>query len=244
MFDNSRSGATPIDVNHLATTLVLLLSACGGAARSTDNSGNTAGNSSSAGNAAGGTDNLGGSGSGATSFGGHASGGTSATMATCPADAPTQGTACEGELNCSYGDSPNFHCRSLMSCVSGQWQLSQGTCTWQQPSACPVDEPTAGEACEPPNDAPYLNCRYGERAQRDCVCHTCTRFDYCEAGDEPGWTCKDPPTRLGCPEVTPNLGAPCAGPRRGCSYGHWCIDGVTLLCTDAGWTLVETPCPE
>ncbi|MFZ5894120.1 MAG: hypothetical protein ACOY0T_23875 [Myxococcota bacterium] len=164
--------------------------------------------------------------------------------ASCPAAPPAQGSACSGDAQCSYGSSPDFACRLLLVCEHGGWVQFQAGCEGSDLPACPQQEPTSGTACDV-EDGPNLSCRYGAQHERNCVCHTCSRFDYCEPGVEPGWHCKGPPEADGCPPLPPNVGRSCPLLQLECRYGFACINEVVARCTDRGWQLADgTACPE
>lgn len=90
---------------------------------------------------------------GGSSTGGH--GGQGGGTATCPQDAPTEGTACDlgGQwLACTYPDHPGECCAPLtMYCQSGYWRHQHIDC-W--PLCALSTAPTEGAPCCPYADPP------------------------------------------------------------------------------------------
>ncbi len=151
----------------LVASVGLWAVACGGSTSETgDGSGGDAGSGASAG--AGGT-STGSGGSGATGTGGTSGGGGSGTGGTGTGGSGAGGSGTGGGSNgCVAGGScdtegancvENGCCPCSNVCQNGQWQPS--VCPGCAPPECPMQVPTAGEACDP-CDIPGDACRYDE----------------------------------------------------------------------------------
>lgn len=164
---------------------------------------------------------------------------------TCPTTAPTTGTACEGELDCYYGE--HGDCTSGPGgvefhhiCKDNTWvRATVGSCPPPEAgAACPTSIPSSGSACEG-----NLSCSYGEHA--DCAPRGEHYRHVCAGGT---WTrvtygsCL--PESFNCPFEIPEDGASCSEVMR-CYYpfGSECWDR-TAECLDGAWHIASSGvCP-
>jgi hypothetical protein len=165
---------------------------------------------------------------------------TGRTMATgkslCPAIAPTTGSECsEAGLICSWGEDPRFGCRTIQSCIGGQWASVGDSCPSREPF-CPRAPPApAGAGVAPCGEADLgITCVYGGQA------YTCAP---CE-----GYLCRNASfwqtTALTsvCPATLPNFGEPCDAPDgtvcnyNQCAKSESAVYGASLSCASGSWT--------
>jgi hypothetical protein len=164
-----------------------------------------------------------------TSAGGGGTGGATGTggASSCPANAPDEGAACAGAVNCTY---PVNCCGdTVASCTAGHWHVQPGGCVQKTPQMpCPDVQPQNGDACTP--SCLPMECAYG-----DCGDGTPSVFATCEGG---AWS-----ILFGCPQDAgaggdiPQGGA-CGQDADGgaCVAGLACcypcgIPGCTFTCT-------------
>lgn len=154
----------------------------------------------------------------------------------CPAAAPDTGSGCsEAGLICSWGEDPRFGCRTIESCISGQWASVGDSCSSREP-LCPREAPPpADEGVAPCGEADLgITCVYGQQA------YTCAP---CE-----GYLCRNasfwqttPLTSI-CPATLPNFGEPCGAPDgtvcnyNQCAKSETAVYGASLSCSAGAWT--------
>jgi hypothetical protein len=95
------------------------------------------------------------------------SGGTTGTGAggassECPADTPSNGSACAGGATCHY---PTPCCEdTVATCTGGKWAVQEGACEGvlpkPPPPSCPEDQPAEGSSCAGSCLGP-TTCQYG-----------------------------------------------------------------------------------
>jgi len=154
--------------------------------------------------------------------------------ASCPAAAPTDGSACDGAIECEYGVDPDLRCDTLVTCESGAWTTTQtpssANCSSTNSAACPSTNTGLGGACT----SVGTTCVYPEER---CACATrCGMLGFLGADGGPSaqWCCPDaPPSTPGCPSVRPRVGSACSGGGV-CDYG-FCSGNVALECTAGTW---------
>ena len=158
------------------------------------------------------------------------------TKALCPALAPNAGSECsEAGVICSWGEDPRFGCRTIESCISGQWASVGDSCSSREP-LCSRSAPASADAAPAPCGEADLGitCVYGEQA------YTCAP---CE-----GYLCRNASfwqtTALTseCPGTLPNFGEPCGAPSgticnyNQCAKSESAVYGAALSCISGAWT--------
>ena len=154
-------------------------------------------------------------------------------LSTCPAIAPTLGTACVGDVKCPYEPTCPDGTTKVRSatyvCSGGAWTDTTGGPTCVETfdsgaSPCPTTEPTAGSACS----LYAQECIYGDASK--CHSYRCTHI---------GWVGPTPDCKPGCPATLPTAGASCATAGLTCpGYDDARPDcGSTATCTAAGWKI-------
>jgi hypothetical protein len=189
------------------------------------------------------TGSTGGSGGTSATGGTGGTGGedNSPTMGNCPAEPPTEGTACDWEATlangfsnpvCEYGEHPNPNlCRAWFVCTEGAWlEVGLAVQDWCEKEIKSCDGTKAdGDPC---TDEPL--CVDGDV---NCFCRDC----YDNNGvTGPIWTCFDPPASP-CPPVAPKLGSTCSletGTK--CNYQGWAASGTygnkfEMVCVKGYW---------
>jgi hypothetical protein len=158
------------------------------------------------------------------------------TKSLCPAVAPKAGSECsEAGLICSWGEDPRFGCRTIQSCISGQWASVGDSCSSREP-LCPRASPasaTAGPA--PCGEADLgITCVYGEQA------YTCAPCEGYLCRNESFW--QTTVLTSVCPTTLPNFGEPCGAPSgtvcnyNQCAKSESAVYGASLSCTSGAWT--------
>jgi hypothetical protein len=174
-----------------------------------------------------------GQGGGATTTGtgtgtGTGGGTTTSTSSMCPDAPPIPGSACAGDIACSYGGGD---CPVMFACIGGQWAQA-GDCP--QP-ACPAYVPASGEPCSHEGQ----ECVYEHQCSGDTA--------ICEGG---AWIVASygPACEPWCPEQPPSDGAycdVCCTP----PYCEYAVEGcfpTQTFCVDTGnggvWKVVPGGC--
>jgi hypothetical protein len=215
-------------ISVVSFSLVVALSACGGASKHDGGAGAQGG------------DNGAGGGTAGTS----GAGGT--TSSYCGVAPPAHGSACKpapssgtsfGASDCSWGDDPRPACRVLGVCSNGAWSITEpgdACATVPKPAACPSAPAAAGTACADPS----LRCWYDDGT--DCSCSACegaTEYPICRPIDPPAWGCATP--SRGCPNPPPQAGTACTDPNLQC--GTSCE--LPIRCVDGTWRYEQAQCP-
>jgi hypothetical protein len=192
----------------------------------------------------GGASTGGGPTNGGSGAAGHGTGGGAGVSSACGSVAPANGSPCQAQstglgnaADCSFGDDPRPHCRTLAVCSNGTWTVTPpgDECRVPpRPEACPVSPPTPATAC---TDA-TLRCWYDDGAV--CSCSDCrggSQYPLCQTIDPPEWACVKP--SAGCPNPPPQAGSICTDPNLQC--GTSCE--LPIRCEDGVWKYGQEMCP-
>jgi hypothetical protein len=157
------------------------------------------------------------------------------TGGACPAQSPTDGSACAKEgMSCDYGDNPR--CLGNATCTGGKWLVAQVKCAPTDPTCPATREAAAGQMCATKN----AYCNY---AGLTCDCTNCTKYPIVQCMGPLTWVCDAPNTTPGCPPARPNVGQACTKDGLFCDYG--CERNVSRQCTGGSWVTASSPygCP-
>jgi hypothetical protein len=161
---------------------------------------------------------------------------------TCPTLVPAMGDTCKFEgLTCGWGDDPRGDlCRTVATCVSGQWQVkgpaTQFCPALQDAGACPSDTTAA---CT-------LNTTCQLNSGGACRCTNCLPDEPVCLITPPGWYCPTPVAfaGTGCPLGEPNFGTACGNEGAECSYYAFNCNQATRVCSGGVWIAGNThDCP-
>ncbi len=204
----------------LATAVLVVLLACGGATQ---------------GGLGGGTGSDGGGGGD-----GHGGGGSSP----CPTSPPADGSACGPQgLTCEWGSSPVQGCDTMALCNGGRWQVTVPgpggfDCGGGPQGTCPASFASVPRES---HCSPYgLDCDY---ADGRCACTVPAGPGFpLDASAEAEWLCQDP--AAGCPQPRPLVGSTCSQEGLECDYGACDIPGGNAeTCQGGLWIEGGVACP-